>query len=170
MRRVRPTNGQCAGSDQTTHRRSGQILVHPPPATGRNGNLVSPVWRYPWEKVIWIIWNAPAEGRFVLDYRVKHGRRKHCPSCGHLILRQLRKCDLCKARVRQARNKRYCDKNGLGRTRLRISAGSGQRDSRVCAIISIAQPVLKSGSKRSPTPSGPDSRTVRTARTVGTEV
>src|SRR5215831_1267748 len=108
MRRVQSTNGQCVGSDQTTHRRLGQMVVSPPKATGINYNLVGPVRMTPGDKLTWTILNAPAEGSFVLDYRVKHGRRKHCPSCGNLIPRQLRKCDLCKAKVRQARNKRYC--------------------------------------------------------------
>jgi len=101
---------QPAQDRSDKRQRSGQIAVNPPPSTGTNYNLVGPVWVFPADKVIWTVLNAP-EGQFAIGYRVKRGRRKPCPGCRKLIPRSLKKCEDCKAKVREARNKRYYEKN-----------------------------------------------------------
>ena len=103
---------QADNQHSTNGRQSGQIPVYPPPSTGTNYNLVGPVWVFPGDKVIWTVLNSP-EGRFAVDYRVKRGRRKSCPGCRELIPRSWRKCDNCKAKAREDRNKRYYEKKRL---------------------------------------------------------
>src|SRR5262249_25077694 len=98
---------RCGDRKKRTRQRSDRMVTyHPPPSTGTNYNLVGTVSVFPGDKVFWTIINAP-EGRFVIDYRVKRGRRKRCPDCEELIPRSSKKCETCKAKVREARNKRY---------------------------------------------------------------
>ena len=96
-------------SNRRRYGRGRRIVAYAPPSTGTNYNLLEEVEHGPDEKVIWKIICSP-DGNFVYDYQLKserRKRRKRCPGCENFLEAGQRKCLVCQAETRRARNRRH---------------------------------------------------------------
>jgi hypothetical protein len=108
---LKPAAKRHHNTDRATCNQSRRMITYPPASTGTNHNLVEKVEHDLHEKVIWKIIHSP-DGDFVYDYELKSDRRKRrkrCPGCENFLEPGQRKCLMCQAETRKARNRRYYD-------------------------------------------------------------